>query len=255
MEGAVTELSTMNDADLDKQQHFQEGYYKKMAARYDTRFARENRNHIYKIETISEVLFRHLSDPAKKYSFLEIGAGTGIHANFFLTHFAERIARYLLVDLSLEMLKQAEERLAQFGNLVDYLVSPAENLQTQERFDGIFMSGAMHHFSDPYQALIGFKEHLNDHGLLVICEPIITNPYNFVNAISTGTDWGQFHVTRTNIRSYLNTLGYQVVEDRVLHYKTDNALISTLLPHHKLEKIRLFDSQAIMFLFGAVVKA
>lgn len=244
----------MKDADLDKQQHFQEGYYRKMAARYDTRFKRDNPNHIYKIESITQAIFSHLTDQTKKYSFLEIGAGTGIHANYFLTHFADRISRYMLTDLSLEMLKQAQERLSQFRSRIEYLVTPAEDLQTQDRFDGIFMSGAMHHFSDPYQALVGFKEHLTDIGILVICEPIISNPYNFVNALSTGTDWGQFHVTRSNIRKYLKTLDYEIIEDRVLHYKTNNVLIRTLLPHDKLERLQIFDSQAIMFLFAAIVK-
>jgi ubiquinone/menaquinone biosynthesis C-methylase UbiE len=243
----------MSNSDLDDQQHFQEDYYKKMAAQYDRRFSRENPNHIYKIEAITKALFNHLRDPLKKYSFMEIGAGTGIHANYFLTHFGDRISRYLLTDLSSEMLAQAAERLSAFASFAEYLVTPAEELQTDEKFDGIFMSGAMHHFSDPHRSLIGFKEHLKPGGILVICEPIITNPYNFVNALSTGTDWGQFHVTRSNIRKYLRELRYDIVEDRVLHYKTDNALIRTLLPYEKLERIRLFDSQAIMFLLAAVV--
>jgi ubiquinone/menaquinone biosynthesis C-methylase UbiE len=244
----------MKDADLNEQQHFQEGYYKKMAARYDTRFKRDNPNHIYKIESITQAIFSHLTDRTKKYSLLEIGAGTGIHANYVLNHFADRISRYMLTDLSVEMLKQAQERLSEFKSQLEYLVTPAEHLQTDDRFDAIFMSGAMHHFSDPYQSLVGFKEHLTGDGILVICEPIISNPYNFVNAISTGTDWGQFHVTRSNIRKYLKMLDYEIVEDRVLHYKTNNTLIKTLLPHEALEKVKLFDTQAIMFLLAAVVK-
>jgi ubiquinone/menaquinone biosynthesis C-methylase UbiE len=245
----------MKDANLDDQQHFQEGYYKKMAARYDTRFKRDNPNHIYKIESITDAIFSHLTDQTKTYSLLEIGAGTGIHANYVLTHFADRIGRYMLTDLSLEMLQQAQERLSEFKSRVEYLVTPAEHLQTQERFDAIFMSGAMHHFSNPYLSLVGFKEHLTDDGILVVCEPIISNPYNFINAISTGTDWGQFHVTRSNIRRYLQGLDYEIFEDRVLHYKTNNRFIRTLLPHGKLEQVKLFDSQAIMFLLAAIVKA
>jgi ubiquinone/menaquinone biosynthesis C-methylase UbiE len=240
--------------DLDEQQHFQEGYYKKIASQYDIRFNRENPNHIYKIQSITECFFRHFEDLSRKYSFMEIGAGTGIHADYFLSNFSSRISRYLLTDLSPEMLKIAADRLSDFQSITDYLVTPAEKLLTQEKFDGIFMSGAMHHFSDPYEALIGFKEHLNPNGLLIICEPIITNPYNFVNALSTGTDWGQFHVRHSTIRRYLGTLGYEIVQDRVLHYKTNNRLLGALFPYKKLEKLKLLDSQAVMFLLAAAVK-
>ncbi len=243
----------MNNIDLDKKQKFQEAYYKNMAEQYDKHFHRENPNHIYKIETITENFFRHFNDPGKKYSFLEIGGGTGIHANYFLSNYANRISRYMLTDLSPEMLEQAKHRLAKFGSTVDYLATPAEKLKTDERFDGVFMSGAMHHFSDPYQSLIEFKEHLNKNGMLIVCEPIITNPYNFVHAISTGTDWGQFHVTRSNIRKYLKQLNYKIIEDRILHYKSNNKIIKSIFPYKQLEKIKLLDSQAIMFLFASTL--
>src|SRR6476646_2231925 len=125
--------------ELDTQQTTQEQWYKKIAAEYDARFKRENPNHIYKIQNIAECFFRHFGNDARRYSFLEIGAGAGIHAEYFLTHYAPRISRYLLTDLSAEMLEVAAQRTARFSALTDSLVTPAEHLLTEERFDGIFM--------------------------------------------------------------------------------------------------------------------
>jgi SAM-dependent methyltransferase len=184
---------------------------------------------------------------------MEIGAGTGIHAEYFLAHYAPRISRYLLTDLSPEMLEVAAQRTARFSDLTSFLVTPAEQLLTEEKFDGIFMSGAMHHFSDPYRALIGFKNHLTEIGLVVECEPIVSNVYNFFNALSTGKDWGQFHVTRATIRRYMRELGYEIVEDKVLHYNWRSPFMAALLPNRKLEQIALLDSQAVMFLLAGKV--
>lgn len=241
----------MDKEQLDEKQKRQEEYYLNLADHYDAHFKRENTNHLYKIEQIGECFFNHFKDPSRKYDFMEIGGGTGIHAYHFLKAHSGRINKFVLTDLSAPMLKQAEKRLEPFAALVEFIAMPAEHISTNRLFDGIYISGAMHHFSNPYQSLVEIRKHLKPGGLVVICEPVVSNPVNFYKAAINKEEWGQFSVVRSNIRNYLQKLNFKIIDDKVLHYKTDNTFIKTILPFKKLEQYRLFDPLAIMFLLSA----
>jgi ubiquinone/menaquinone biosynthesis C-methylase UbiE len=235
---------------MDAKQSDQLAFYQKLADDYDRRFSRENPNHLYKIAEIARSLFAALPERADGYDILEVGGGTGIHARHFLGAYSSRVRSFVLSDLSPAMLEQARARLGEFAQ-VEYLVSPGESLATERSFDGIYVSGAMHHFSDPARSIVEMRVHLRPGGVLVVCEPNVWNPANLLLALSMREDWGQFSVTRRNIRALLKSNGFDIATDRVLHWKGGPALARTLWPYDRLERVHALDPLAVMFLFGA----
>lgn len=235
---------------MDAKQTAQQQYYATQAAAYDTRWKRENSNHLYKIAEIVRCFEEHLKPSEHGHDFLEVGGGTGIHASYFLGALDQRIRTFILSDLSPEMLEKAKVRLAQFSK-VQYLVSSGEELATDKLFDGIFVSGAIHHFSRAEKSITEMKKHLKPNGLLVICEPIVWNPVNLVRALSMKEDWGQFLVRRSRVRDMLIHNNLELCVDRVLHWKGPNKLAETLWPYRALENFKILDRLAIMFLFAA----
>src|SRR5437868_6299382 len=133
---------------MEPKQSHQLAYYQALATDYDQRFRRENPNHLYKIAEIGRAFFEHLAPRADGHDFLEVGGGTGIHAEHFLATLGRQVRSFVLSDLSPNMLDQARGRLARFDN-IEFLASPAEQLATEREFDGIYVSGAMHHFANP----------------------------------------------------------------------------------------------------------
>ena len=235
---------------MDEKQHIQERYYGELASDYDQKFHRENANHLYKIREIGRSFASHFG-ARRDLRILEFGAGTGIHAFHLLKEQRLQISKLVLTDLSSEMLSQAKMRLKAYPQ-VEYVCSPAEQLQLNQTFDGIYVSGAMHHFSNPRAAIADAYNHLEADGMLVICEPIVWNPLNFVQAAIRREEWGQFSVTRRNIRRFVKEAGYRILGDRVLHWNGGSLLSERLWPAGTLEKISALDVLAVMFLISAV---
>lgn len=238
---------------MDNKQEHQQKYYKEIAGEYDKKFKRASSNHYHKIERIEDVIFNQPLSKRDKLSILEIGGGTGIHAEHVLQNYGKKISKYVLSDLSGPMLEQAKIRLAKFKD-VEYAVVAAENMRALPQFDIIFLSGAMHHFSDPRQSLVEIKKHLNVSGSLIICEPIVSNPLNFIRACLTlREDIGQFTVTHKRVRSLLKSLGYCIVSDSVLHIRFGHKYLQRLYPHEFFERTPLLNWFGSMFLIGAVL--
>ena len=94
------------------------------------------------------------------------------------------------------------------------------------------------------------RAHLKPGGMLVICEPNVWNPVNFLKAAIQREEWGQFSVTRPNIRALLGENGLAVRTDRVLHWK-GHALAQRLWPFERLELVPPLNPLAVMFLLAA----
>ncbi|TGM31740.1 class I SAM-dependent methyltransferase [Leptospira biflexa] len=71
------------------------------------------------------------TDDKQLNSLLELGCGTGKHAEFFLQKFNQ----YKGVDLSEDMVMQAKDRLA--GKNVDLSIGDVRNFKSNEKFDAV----------------------------------------------------------------------------------------------------------------------
>jgi ubiquinone/menaquinone biosynthesis C-methylase UbiE len=223
-------------------------HYETIADHFDETYNRENSNHLYKIDQISKVMFDNL--PAlERYDIMELGGGTGIHAYHFLEANTHRDINYTLSDISPKMLEKAKIRLAKFK--VDYLVSAGENIATDRRFDAIFCSGAMHHFEDARASIESMRDHLKPGGAIVVCEPIVWNPVNFVLAAKDRLEWSQFTATRSNVARMLRESGLDLKVNRVLHWRAGPEFVRNLWPYQKLEAYTFLDTAAVMYLLAA----
>ncbi len=127
---------------------------------------------------------------------------------------------------------------------VKFMSGAAENFRLDEQVDCIYMSGTMHHFTAPKQAIKNCKTWLSGQGIIIICEPIITNPYAWYRVIFKSEEWGQFVVTPRNIQNWLVANGYEIIEKRYLHYRSNNKCFRFLL---ELEKYPIMNWSAVMF--------
>lgn len=224
----------------------QRKYYNgKVAAGFDRK--RMNANHRYKIEVI-EGFFCKYCRRKNNLRILEMGGGTGLHAEHFLEKESGRIAEFIFCDLSEDMLKIAEKRLRKYKKKIKFAACGAENFQYDKRLDCIYISGAMHHFEDPVKAIQNCYKHLADDGILILCEPVITNPYAWPRVIFKPEEYGQFAVTPRHILSWLDDNQFQVLDKKWMHYKSNHKFFRFLL---KLEKVSFLNWSAVMFAAAA----
>jgi ubiquinone/menaquinone biosynthesis C-methylase UbiE len=232
----------------------QREHYATIAREFDQRYHRENSNHYYKIEQIEKAFERFLVPSAIGWDLMEVGAGSGIHAQHVLEHLGDKIRSFVLADLSAEMLERAKVRMGDSPKIA-YVVSPAEEISLDRKLDGIYVSGSMHHFSNYRGWIAAARSQLKPHGVLVICEPNVWNPVNLFKAVKDySLEVGQFTVTRHNIGKTLSEEGFEVLSSRVLHFRPNNKLAETLFAYKRLEKIAWLDFLSVMFLVVAEVK-
>jgi ubiquinone/menaquinone biosynthesis C-methylase UbiE len=237
--------------DSDKKIIQQREHYANIAGDFDAKYNRENSNHYYKIEEIESAFLTYLPESKEGWDFMEVGAGSGIHAKHFVEHLGEKIKFFLLSDLSEEMLDNAKQRLSAYSN-IGYLASPAESIPIKEKFDGIYVSGSMHHFTNYKQSIINAKSHLKENGIFVICEPNVWNPINFVKAVKDySLEVGQFTVTRKNVCKTLVEQNFEILSSRVLHYRGESNSFKTIYPYRNMEKFSILNLMSTMFLVVA----
>lgn len=153
----------------------QQDYYKDKASRFDdgSLFPRNNRNHLLKIKKIADLL-----DSGAINDVLEVGTGTGIHAEYIL---GNSPITYYGVDISRHMLDRAEERLVRFGDRVQLYVADAQRLPFKDAsFDGVFCSGSLHHIPELYTAVGEMLRVLRPGRKIVIMEPNYYFPTNYL---------------------------------------------------------------------------
>jgi ubiquinone/menaquinone biosynthesis C-methylase UbiE len=241
----------VNDLQARKKLGQQRKHYAAIAAEFDRKYNRENANHYYKIEQIEEAFERFLAPSPEGWDLMEIGAGSGIHAQHVWKCLGPKIRTFVLSDLSAEMLELAKTRMGD-SDRIEYLVSPAEEVSVGRKLDGIFISGSMHHFSDYKKSIAVAKKQLKPGGILVVCEPNVWNPINLVKALKDySLEAGQFSVTKKNIARALDEEGFEVLSKRVLHYRSGSRIAAQLYPYKGLEKVPILDFLSIMFLLVA----
>lgn len=202
----TTNISSATVARNEKQR----AYYADRAENYDSAIfgGRANRCHRHKIERI----YRWLNVTAGQ-RVLEVGAGTGIHAEWLLELCP---LAYSGVDLSAEMLGIARQRL---GDAVELEPSPAECLPFADGgFDGVYCSSALHHFSDMQQAIAEMKRVVKPGGRIVLSEPNPGNPINLYKALSDPIERGVLAIRPQNFRRWSRAVGLRQVHNEFFNF-------------------------------------
>jgi ubiquinone/menaquinone biosynthesis C-methylase UbiE len=186
-------------------------HYAKQASHYDRQFwsmgNRDNRNHKIKISRLSETLRLKDGD-----TVLELGTGTGLHARWLLDHVK---VEYIGLDASLDMLKQAHNRIPEAPLLAadaTYLPFPDSSL------DAVFCSGALHHMDKPWDVLREMARVTRPGGHVAVMEPNWKFPTNFINVSTQRVEWNCFRLSPRTIMPRLRDAGLRDLKlERVLY--------------------------------------
>lgn len=178
----------------------QRDHYREEADKFDALKRRENRNHLNKIAAIA----RHL-DIQKGDRVLEVGVGTGIHAQHLLKQ-SYGTCSYTGVDLSTDMLDVARKRLHMYPD-IQLLEMDGEHLSFPDNtFDSVFISGTLHHLEDFAQGVAELIRVLKPGGRFCIMEPHYFFPTNMFWAHTKAEEVGAKYITRKNLHAWLKDL-------------------------------------------------
>lgn len=104
--------------------------------------------------------------PSKKLSLLDIGCGTGLSTQILLnSKLGTSIEKITLLDTSLNMLKQAEEKAKNWH--INYKIINADISGIKERYDVIMICSVLHHIPDLKSFLEQVDNVLNPNGILI----------------------------------------------------------------------------------------
>lgn len=150
------------------------------------------------------LLTRHL--PTKALHVLDLGCGTGIHAN----HFDPKT--YVGIDISSDYVLHARQKLSQYR----FEVMDATRLQFSERsFDAVIISGVLHHLDSTVaqQVLAEASRVLKPNGLLLVWEDIPTrDSHNLVGRLAHQLDVGEYIRPSDGYEELLSGFDIEVVE-------------------------------------------
>lgn len=185
-------------------------YYQQHAASYDQSHpgGRTSRCHRQKLLHIAEKLRLQAGDRV-----LEVGVGTGVHADWIQRLCDINIAG---IDLSPEMIDIARARL---GDTVDLRIGAAESLPFEsESFDGIFCCATLHHVADKQQAVCEMARVVKPGGRIAFSEPNILNPLNMRQWMFIPEEKGQLEVRRRNITRWFKQAGLEFLDFGYLNF-------------------------------------
>ncbi|GAB6099352.1 malonyl-ACP O-methyltransferase BioC [Halanaerocella petrolearia] len=102
-----------------------------------------------------------LNAEEKLADILEVGVGTGVFTELLVNSFSN--SNYLLIDISPEMIKRSKEKFKDQQN-IDYLITDAEELDLERKFDLITSNATFQWFQDLKKAVKNFKDSLKQQG-------------------------------------------------------------------------------------------
>lgn len=168
---------------------------------------RDNRNHAQKLRVLADALRTETG------RVLEVGAGTGLHADRLLE---SRAVWYAGVDASAEMLDLARDRLARFGDRATLSIGDAQGLPfAEEAFDGAFCTDTLHHLSDPARGLEEMARVVRPGGRVAVMEPNWKFPSILVYSAITREEWNTFRINPIRLEAWGKAAGLHDV--RVEH--------------------------------------
>lgn len=184
----------------------QKKYYNENALHFEKGlfFDRINRNHIKKIKKIEELLNLREED-LTNYHLLEVGVGTGIHAEYILKKYPD--IDYIGVDISEVMIEQAREKLAKINakKFPSFVVADGERLPFKDNyFDAAYISGSLHHFPHPDSGLRELLRVVKSGGRVILMEPNWLFPNNLFAAITNRVECNILKMNRRNFREWFS---------------------------------------------------
>jgi ubiquinone/menaquinone biosynthesis C-methylase UbiE len=194
----------------------QREYYDLHAKKYDRRrfYSRENRNHFKKISRIIKILKTN-----KPRQVLEVGAGSGIHANWLLRNSGSEL-QFTGVDISFQMLAVARGRVNKYmrKRRARLITADALSLPFQDSsFDLVFCAATLHHVLKPQQAIVEMVRVLKREGRLILMEPQPLFPTNLFAALTNPLEKNVFKMSKRNFSSWTNDLLRDVYIDNFLY--------------------------------------
>lgn len=188
----------------------QQQYYENNAEGYDDRenlgINRRNRNHFKKLNIIMDELELRGDERV-----LELGCGTGIHAEKLLSQ--HPTLDYLGIDISDSMLERARS-VAPSG---DFETGDAQALDCDDdEFNAVIGTAFLHHLEDQPGALEEFVRVTKPNGKIVLMEPNYLFPKDFVSTHVEPQERHKRHMLRWHLESVLDDLpGHGSVENRI----------------------------------------
>jgi len=144
-------------------------YNFKMPSRYDTCIWTKS------APLMDRIIVQELGPHISSLRILDVGCATGR----LLERLAEAGATQLFgIDLAPRILEVAAEKLSKTGTLVDLRTADAEDCLPwdDESFDAVTLTGALHHFFRPRDALAEIRRVLRPGGRLLIIDPCFFPP-------------------------------------------------------------------------------
>ena len=233
----------------------QKNYYDKNAEQFEERifFGRANRNHLKKIQKICELLDLK-NNNTSEFCILEIGAGTGLHAQYVTKQFAN--VRYVGLDISEKMLFQAQKKfLSDNLDNWNFLVGDGNLLPFRNNsFDAVYISGSLHHFPDPFN---GFKEVyriVKPDGTITVMEPNWLFPLNFLQGCFNRVERNILKMRKRNFLNWASELKLSSIDIKNFIYMPPFSFIDAKILDRIdqiLGKIPILSSFSIMIYLSA----
>lgn len=187
-------------------------YNSKMLSRYDTCFW----NRFCQTALWDRIIVDELGPPIHSLRILDVGCATGR----LLKHLAKAGARQLCgADLAPRILEVAGEKLAQIGIPGDLRVADAEDCLPWDAadFDVVTLTGVLHHFYRPKDALDEVRRVLRSGGRLLIIDPCFFTPARqLLNAaLQVAPHDGDYHFySAPQAADLLTKVGFEVPHTR-----------------------------------------
>jgi len=198
--------------DLNKRQQIQRDCFEKEAKDYNA--TRTNHCHYKKIELIAGYLNIQPGE-----TVLEVGVGTGVHAKRLLEKYAPPDIYFIGCDLSPAMVEETRKKLKSFPN-VRLFSAPGESLPLENSsVDKAYISGSLHHFDNKRKGLEELVRVVKSGGLIVISEPNIFNPINFVlTLLKFKTERGQFQTRSHALQRLFSGLPVRIIDQKLFNF-------------------------------------
>jgi len=233
----------------------QKNYYDKNAEQFEERifFGRANRNHLKKIQKICELMDLK-NNNTSGFCILEIGAGTGLHAQYVTRQFAN--VRYVGLDISEKMLFQAQKKfLSDKLDNWNFLVGDGNLLPFRNNsFDAVYISGSLHHFPDPFN---GFKEVfriVKPDGTITVMEPNWLFPLNFLQGCFNRVERNILKMRKRNFLKWASEMKLSSIDIKNFIYTPPLSFIDAKILDRIdqiLGKIPILSSFSIMIYLSA----